>query len=175
MKDNGHDLGFSKQAIMEKFEREIKADVPTREPFYAFSNTISAVIRFIIDLGIPLPFWLFVADPRKRNFSRQGVVQLQPQQSVTISFKARQKGHLVLDEIEIAPEDALAFDALRIEFFEKRRENNIDYSEDQGREVGFWKISKKVLFDESVFSIRVTNTDQFGLCVFSLLINGWEN
>jgi hypothetical protein len=167
-------VGLTKEQIIRKFDEGVEPSIPSKEPFQSFSKLVSKLVGVLIDLGLPFPLWLVVSDPRKTVFTRQNVAQLNPGQSIDLSFQARNKGFLVLNTIEVAPQDALAYEALRIEFIERNRENNVDFSTDKGNEAGFWKFSKRILFDESTFTVRLTNTDLFGLIAVSFFFEGWE-
>lgn len=167
--------GLNREDILRRIDKAAAVS-PGMEPVHGFVATVKGLVNTLIDLGVPFPLWMLFHDPRRPSFTRQGVRQLQPGTSDTFTFKAREHGYLILDGIEIAPQDGLSYETLRVEFFISGVENSIDYSTPgDGSEPGIWKFSKQVLWDnKKEFKVVVSNSDGFGINAYSFLFMGRE-
>lgn len=175
--DGNARLGVDKPQLVERFTKIAEEEaVPQiqRDPLQLFRSAFRALARLLIEMGIPYPLTFTIPPPLRINFTKQAVRQLGPGESDTHTFKARDDGLLILDEIEVSAEDALAYEKIKVEFFDGPRENSIDYSETQASEAGFWKFFKRIVQSKRVWKIKITNTDDFGSIVYALWVKGWE-
>lgn len=136
-------LGLTKAAAVKHWDEEnratIKAVAPSSDPDFYVARPLRSLVGWLVRMGLPYPFWTMLAHPARTVFSRQNVFTLQPSQVVNFSFKARSKGYLILGDIEVAPQDALAYTAIRIEFLLNNQRNSPEYSAHPGQEGGLWK------------------------------------
>jgi hypothetical protein len=167
------ELGTTAQEVRDRIERFVSVvDSKEHEPRMWFARAVAKVAGALVDLGIPPP-WQIIPAPGRANFSRQCVRNLQPNGYDVFSFKARKKGYLIINDIEVAPEDALGYDMLRVEFHIKGK-RNLPTFQIPGPEPGMWKFRKRLLYDDEEFLVKVINTDQFGIVTYAAYFNGWE-
>lgn len=174
-------LGFTRGALWERYKASA---LPLKNPSAAdlVSNKIEKiVVALLTDLGVDYPLDFIVAPPDRLKTQRQGTFQLQPSGYPAVfgpstrdfTFKARDKGFLVIPRLDIIAEEPIA-EGFRIEYLFNGNKNSPNYQVNKSvSEAGHWKFSGMVLADADELIVRVTNPSTTAAGVASIEADLW--
>lgn len=180
-------LGDVRSRLKERYERD-RVKVSHFTEAQKYSDALERrIIAILAELGIDYPLDFDKPSPDVEVFHRQGTITLEPDGSDDggspatetdkrcFTFKARDSGFLILDNLDLIMEDPIAQDFTLEYKFDSEQVNSINYQEDQSdTELGHWKFGRIVLADSGSLSICVTNPNANASGVFSIEASGWK-
>lgn len=167
-------LGRTKQDLLEKIrQRQEFQRIPKMADLYT-NPIVKLVFSILHELGLDWNTHYRVAPPYATRWRREGVLQIPPGITQTISFKAKDRGIVVVDNFDVALLDIIANEYLRVTHRFNGSPNAIDLSIVPGSEPGVWKYDGMILEDGDTYAIDLINTNQYATAVVSIESKGWE-
>jgi hypothetical protein len=176
-------LGDVKQRLKARYENIQKRVKPPYTSDLVPDMFEAKILGLLEELGITYPIDFSSPPADVQVAARQGRVMLQPagssignsmgvlQDNKCLTFKAREKGFLVIDSLDIIMEDPIA-EGFTIKYvFDGSQTNSIQYQIDNSiAEPGHWKFNRIVLADTGSLQVCVINPNAYAGGVFS-----WES
>lgn len=176
-------LGDVKQRIKARYDAIRTKVKPATQSDLVGDEVEARILGLLEELGVTYPVDFTTPPPDVQVAARQGTVLLQPAGSIIgssagvlqdnkcLTFKARERGFLVIDSLDFIMEDPIA-EGFTIKYtFDGSQTNSIQYQMDNTVvEAGHWKFNRVVLADSGSLQVCVTNPNAFASGVFS-----WES
>lgn len=144
------------------------------------------IFSFLTEFGLDFPLDFLTTPPDVEVLARQGTDCLEPMGSNDggsppidtgkrcQTFRARDKGFMVIDTHDIIMEDPIADEFFKIRYTFNEQENTPNFQLDKGlKEVGHWKFNRVVLVDAEVLTICIENTNPFAGGCYSFESKMW--
>lgn len=180
-------LGDVRRRLQQRYEKD-RLKVKNYSPSELVVDAIEKkVIGFLTELGIDYPVDFNQPPPDVEVAFRQGTKCLEPQGSTDggspptstdqscLTFKARSKGFLVIDYLDIIAEDPIAEEFSIRYTFDGEQVNSINYQITQSdSEPGHWKFGRIVLVDGGTLQICAINGNAYAGGCFSFEGRLWR-
>lgn len=166
-------IGTIVQALRERREkRRLKADSSSTAD--RITDPVEKLIYAILqDFGIDYPLDFVVKPPDLYDISRQGTFIIPPNDSVELTFKARDKGFLVIEKLDFVAEDPIANQCTFAYKF-NRTVRSFQYQEDKSiTEEGKWKLNSAVIDNGMTLTAVITNPHLYAQAIVSMEADMW--
>lgn len=180
------DLGDIRQRLTKRF-RDVEKKVSSPSlPDLVHDKVERTVLAFLTELGVDYPIDFIVPPPDVYVPARQATIFLDPKGTTVgsppipsdqrcFTFKARDGGFYIIDDMDIIMEDPIAEEFFKITYDFDGQKNTAAFQCDQStKEPGHWKFNRVVLADGDCLSICVENTNELAGGVFSLESRMWS-
>ena len=180
-------LGEIRKNILDRY-----ADVSEKIRHFTMPDLIANKIErtvwgFLNEFGIDYPIDFDRPPPDVYVPARQLTHCLDPQGSTDgasppmktdetcLTWKAREHGFLVIDNLDVIMEDPIAEDFFTITYMFDEQINNANFQKNfKDPEPGHWKFNRVVLVDGEVLTVCVRNTNPFAGGCFSIESRSWS-
>lgn len=176
-------LGDVKARLKARYDNIARRVTPPSQSDLVSDEVEKRILGLLEELGITYPVDFTTPPPDVQVAARQGTVTLQPAGSTVggsgsqltdnacITFKAREKGFLIIDSLDFIMEDPVA-EGFKIQYtFDGSQLNSIQYQIDNTiAEPGHWKFNRVVLADTGSLKVCVINPNAFAAGTYS-----WES
>lgn len=167
-------LGIVAKLLKERFEkRRREADNVSQAD--RFGDPLQKLIYGLLtDFGLDYPIDFVVKPPDIADVSRQGTFVLAPGTTKTLTFKARKRGFLVIEQLEFIAEEPISNSNIRILYDFGTTRRSFNYQSDKTvSEPGMWKMNSQVLDHGAVLTVSIVNADLFAQAIVSVAADMW--
>lgn len=140
-----------------------------------FTNPIVQLVFSILhELGLDWNTHYRIAPPYATKWRREGVLQIAPGTTTCLSWKAKDKGIVCIDQFDLVLLDIIANEDVTLTHEFNGSPNDIDLSIVQKSEAGVWKFDGIILDDGDTYKVCIVNNNQYATAVVSIESKGWE-
>jgi len=168
-------LSETKRGIFKRFQEREEKVKDYSLPEVVKDKTERLIIAILTELGIDYPIDLIKCPPDVPGVARQGMIEVLPNSSRVLTFKARDKGYLVINPFDVVFEDPIAEEYVTIKYEFDDVENSVDFREDKSvTEVGHWKYRSVTLYDGETMKVTFTNSYRQASAFISYEAELWQ-
>ena len=171
-------LSGLQQAFRDRVRERLKK-VAIQYPTDQVSNRLEkTVIAFLTEFGVDYSINFLTPPPDAKSFKRQTQFTIpssrEGDNTIELSFKARDRGILVLKDIGLSRDDEIAEEHGTVKWEFNNTNNSINFQENKtSPELGEWKFDNVVLIDDDFMKIKITNDYPFASSYWSMEVEGW--
>lgn len=173
-------LGEIKRGLEERFARRRKHVSNTSLTDLTTDKVEKAVIGFLEAYGLDFRIDRLVTPPDVEVLARQGTFWVPPAVDVytstltCLTWRARDKGELVIDHLDFIAEDPIGEDWCKIRYWFTKFENTPNFQEHkEDVEPGHWKFNRVVLVDGEVMKVCIENLNPYAAALWSYESRCW--